>query len=346
MIGYIALFLFLFLFLFTVIRNKNKQLFFVFVAIFLFSAFRYGLGYDFYAYEGIATNLLGITRMEPIPSFFLIIANKTDPQVFFILTSLFISIFYYIGIKAISNDYSISVMTYVCLPFLFLDQLGIVRQAMATSVVFCAMCKFHDKKVMQLILIILASLCHKSAIIGLLILIPWEKISFRIIIVYYIASFFVGALLVDYLLALFSNSVFFLGDGFTHYIEDIDASEGSKIKFLWYILSALILFSYRNLFKYDNNIKYIVNLFIVGSGIFNLFIIQSSLSKRMGIFFMSLIIVFMPQLIKHLRLPKPLFYTICIILFSLLVYVGSSNKRLEDPPGYSVTYPYRTFFSK
>ncbi|WP_455961537.1 EpsG family protein [Bacteroides bouchesdurhonensis] len=343
MLGYIILFLAIVVCT-TCIKNINKRTISLFFVVTIFSAIRHGIGYDFYAYEMIAKNLIGIERMELIPAYLLEFANKTHPQVFFVTSSVFISTFYCLGILSLKKeDQFTSFLTYLCFPFLFIDQLGIIRQGMATAVVFYAICRFIDNKKIFILLVALAYLCHRSSVFALFLLVPWNKMSHRILFVIYVASFIIGEYIIGFLFDLFLGSSNFISDGFYHYMEDKESSEGTKIRFIWMTLAVITLIKYKRLVTYDNNMLHFVNIFIIGACVYNIFLIDDSIAKRLSMFFMCSIVTIMPSLIKALRIPRQIYYSVCLILFVLLVYFGSNNKRDEDQSGYYVTYPYRTF---
>ena len=318
----------------------------MFIAIAIFSSIRYGIGYDYYSYLEECSGLKHNENNELIPYLMQELSKETIPFLFFFLSSFFISYFYYLGIKKAGVDYLLCTMFYIAFPFLFMNQLGIIRQGMATSLVFCAIALRHSKLSIRIALLITAFFCHQSAIVGFLILLPFEKFSRKFLWVLF-ALGFISATIIVPVIQMFVGFGFLGEEGTrkaTSYLSEEGLSEGQLMKYLIYIIAIIILANYSKLVKFNKENKYYIGLIIFGVAIYALFSFNISLGKRLGMFFFSPAIFVVPQLFKIMRIPKTVYLMICIILFSLTIYVGSGNHRDEDPPGCSVTYPYRTIF--
>ena len=336
------------LFALSYMENKERMLKLMFLIIIIFSAFRYGIGYDYYSYLTKATSLnVSIDDMELIPRLMLLLSRETIPFLFFFLSSIFISFFYYKGIKCYGINYLPSVIFYVCFPFLFMDQLGIIRQGMAASVVFYAIMLGDDKRILKILLILLAVLCHGSAIAGFLIFIPWEKFTNKQLWPMFAVSFFVGTVVVA--LVFYLLTVVSLGDTISAraegYFSEISKGEGNLLQFLIYAIAILCLMYYNQLVEVDPRNSYFIGLVVLGASLYALFSFNDSLAKRFCMFFFSTSIIVVPHIVLVMRIPSRIYYSLCILLFSMLIYVGSHNYREQDQAGYSVTYPYRTIFS-
>ncbi len=344
MIGYVIFWLLLISA--NLIKNKQNKLVILFVTITIFSAIRYGIGYDYYSYLAESFGVKDNSSIELIPRIIEDWSSKTFPFLFFVITSIFISFFYYLGIRHSGRDYLLEVLFYVSFPFLFMNQLGVVRQAMATSLVFCAIMLRDSKLYWRIFLVIIAFFCHQSAIVAFLIFIPFEKISNKALWGLLIIGFFLATVLIPVIQTIVGYG--FMGELGTqkalNYLSEEGVSEGKFVKYLVYFIGFAVLANYTRLTKYDNNNAYYIGLIILGVSLYALFSFNISLGKRLGMFFFSPAIITVPQLVKSLRIPRAVYIVICILLFSLTIYVGSGNHRDEDPPGYSVTYPYRTIF--
>lgn len=318
----------------------------MFIVITIISGLRYGIGYDYYAYLESASGLRSFENVEPIPYVLLELSNETIPFLFFFLSSIFISFFYALGIHRGGSDYYMETFFYVCFPFLFLNQLGIIRQGMATAVILLAITMHKDKLYKRLILIILAYLCHQSALVCLLILFPWEKVSVKTLW----ALLFLGFISSFVLIPIITNIVAtgFLGDTGTgkamNYLGEEGHSEGQLLQYLVYLIGIAVLLLYHKLVKLNRENAYYISLIILGVSFFALFSFNISLSKRFCMLFFSPAIFVVPQIVKVLRIPRSIYLFVCILLFSLTIYVGSSQVRDGDSHGSSVTYPYRTIF--
>ena len=74
------------LFALSYMENKERMLKLMFLIIIIFSAFRYGIGYDYYSYLTKATSLnVSIDDMELIPRLMLLLSRETIPFLFFFL---------------------------------------------------------------------------------------------------------------------------------------------------------------------------------------------------------------------------------------------------------------------
>lgn len=348
MIGYIVFFGSLFLIQIQ-IKSESKKLILFFLIVTLFSAIRYGIGYDYFSY--LECCFPGSNRgelFEPIPRFFVHLSQEIFPFLFFILSSIFISFFYFLAIRNEGQDHYLEVLFYICFPFLFFNQLGIVRQAMASSVIFYAITLKSDNRlgvVVKLLLILLAWECHHSAIVSLLILFPWQRVSPKYLWAMFLASFFLGVTMTEYA-NQFALSGFLDEDTSERalkYLNREGQTEGNIIKYLIYLIALFSLLFYKKLVRFNKRNAYYVGLLVVGASFFALFDYNVSLAKRFCMFFFSTAIFIVPQIFKIQKVPNYLYVSICILLFSVNIYVSSSNVRFEDREGESVSFPYRTY---
>lgn len=344
MLGY-SVFIILLLLGASIKKDKNRLLY-LFLLITIFSSIRYGIGYDYYSYLAESSGIKNNSSTELIPRIIEDWSSKTFPFLFFVITSIFISFFYYLGIRHSGRDYLLEILFYVSFPFLFMNQLGVVKQGMATSLVFYAIVLRDSKLYVRFLLLLVAYFCHQSAIIAFLIFIPFEKISNKALWGVLALGFFSAAIVIP--IIEMTVGIGFLGDLGTdkalNYLNNESSGEGGLIKYLIFFIGFLVLINYKKLVKFDNNNAYYIGLIILGVSLYALFSFNISLGKRLGMFFFTPAIFVIPQLVKILKIHRYVYIAICIILFSLTIYVGSGNTRDEDRPGQSVTYPYRTIF--
>lgn len=341
--GYVLLFLSILLT--RIIKNDKQRLVACFVIITVFSGIRYGIGYDYYGY--LETCIIDSSvKWEPIPSLFVEASKATVPFLFFILSSIFISFFYWWGIEKSNSDYMVELFFYLSFPFLFLDQLGIIRQGMATAAVFCAISSHNESILKRILLIAIAFFCHRSALIAVLILLPWNKLPPRYLWIMFISCFIFGSILVPLIgailnLGFLDESMQSKGVG---YLESVRKDEGRYIRLLIYLITIVSLTQYKRMVKINISNGYFLGLLVLGASLCALFSFNSTLSKRTCLFFFSSSILLIPYLRQLLRINRSIYYFLCIMLFSLTIFIGSRNTRFEDDPGCSVTYPYRTIF--
>lgn len=352
MLGYILFFV-LIAWCLTV-KRQERALILAFVIITLFSALRYGIGYDFYSYlvSCMPYSYIG-ERFEYIPRQIVILSQATTPYLFFVLTSFFISAFYYLGIRKGGRDYRFEMLWYLGFPFLFFNQLGVIRQGMATSVIFFAITMWRTNSrnwklfLIEFLLIVVAILCHQSAYVAFFILIPWEKISKAHLWVMFIGSFFIGSV------APIIGDVVTMGfldeeasESALRYLNKDAHGEGKMIKWLIYFVGVMALYFYDRLAKLDKKNKYYIGVLIMGVSLFALFSYNSSISKRLCMFYFTASIFIVPELAKQIRMSKNVYVSLCALLFVLQIYISSSNTRPQDEPGCSVSYPYRTWVER
>ncbi len=327
----------------------------MFMGVTAFSAFRYGIGYDYYAYlDCCKPGSFRGNYFEPIPFSLVKFSQKTSPYYFFIITSVFISYFYFKGIRNIGRNYMEATMFYLCFPFFFFNQLSIVRQGLATSVIFFALTLESKYKNMflsygfRIILILLAAQCHRSAYIGFLLLLPWGKVPAKVLWIIFVTSFFLGSLIISISLQVLDSGVLERQSTISAYayIKNESQIEGKMIRYLIYVITFVILLLYKKLVKMDKRNAYYIGLVVLGCSIYTLFAFNISLSKRLSMFFFTSSIIVVPQLLPLLKVKKAVYYGLCIALFTLQVYISSHNMRPEDRLGFSVSYPYRTFFDR
>lgn len=329
------------------IKDKGRKVFAFFFIVTIFSGLRYGIGYDYYSY--LDACMWGSSRYdvwEPIPRYFALFSQTTTPFLFFFLSSIFISLFYCLGINRAGKYYLEEVLFYISFPFLFMNQLGIIRQGMATAVVFYALTLDNSAILKRLVLIMIAYFCQVSSFVAILIIIPWNKISNSVLWIMLIGSLIVGSAITPFMADYINLD--FLGDDVSQrasgYINTQSNSEGGLISYLVYFIAVIALINYKKLVELDCKNAYYVACVVFGTSLFAIFSFNISIAKRLCMFFFTPSILIIPQLTHLLKVPKVLSVTIYIILLSLTIYVGSGNHRYDDPPGYSVTYPYRTIF--
>lgn len=157
--------------IFAISGKKNKYLQrFAFVVLFLFAALRFMYGNDYYNYyrwfnhihaggeSGFKTEVLYNLMNQILPSFPMLVA----------LSSAFlILVVYWLITKNLPTNYSwIGICIFIISPALFLMNLSALRQSIATCFFIIAInCACKKKYLRYLVLVIVAALFHKSAIL-------------------------------------------------------------------------------------------------------------------------------------------------------------------------------------
>lgn len=164
---------------FSLSENKLLQLypkrilyFLAFIPLYIISAFRYGVGVDFYSYTWIF-NALNVTGEETHVEIGYIWLNKligffsTNPAWLFIVTTSIILYFFAKAIYENSNNLTLSLFLFVTLGYFFYSMISI-RHFMALAIYFYAQ-KYMKKQqfIPFLMLILIASSFHKIALIAI-----------------------------------------------------------------------------------------------------------------------------------------------------------------------------------
>ena len=355
MLGYILLFVGLFVCRYGLIGAK-RQIIGAMVVITLFSALRYGIGYDYYTYlDAVSTaNIDGFeaSRFEFVPRQIAIFSANTNPYLFFVITSVFISVFTCVSIlRAEDKMRWPAFVFYLCFPLCYMYGLATVRQAMATSVILCAITVFNGRRLWQIALITLAILCHITSIVAIIILLPLEKLKRWHLLAIFVLSFFSGELLpvfVSSFDSLLSDFAFFVK--FTTHMDNAStANDMQKIRFLIYIIAFICILCYNShVFPKleKEKFKYFISLVCIGASFFALFWnIDGSMSKRFCMFFFSSAMFVLPYIIfNYYKISRAVYYVSLFILLLLLIAIGANDhSRDGDTINTSATYPYRSY---
>ena len=341
MIGYLIFFIFVFL-IDNLKLPLEKKYISAFVVISVFSGIRYGIGYDyFYYYMMIITP--GLPSSEPIPQLFLDLARVTHYSVFYILSSIFINFFYIIGLYAHRVPFS-AIYFYIGFPSLLFTSFSTIRQHMAFSVIFFLICLNRPNLFKKILIICVAFMCHRSSIITLLLLLPYDRVLNKNSLAFLaLISFFIGEVLTNFLLTIASdNPIISL---FQFYLED-SPDTGFYKKLIIYILVVMIIIKYQQLINNGVEKKYL-NLTILGGILFSLFSVNSHVAERFCMFFFSSIMVYLNNFLKVIKFPINIYKFLCVIMFAMSVYVAHELSSHVGPwRDYrkSIAYPYGTIF--
>lgn len=192
--------------------GTQKKVFFSLALLVIIATIRYDVGYDymnyynFVAYNASYKETINL-NFALIPKMILQIAVFfKQPWLFFFISEMLIVIFIYLGVKDQEIDINSAIIVYTSL--FYVESLSIVRQALAVSAVFWSFKYVREKKLICfLMVILLAVLCHESALIGLCIYFIYNYFSLKallsLIAVYFLLQWFIQS----YFLDLFSQFI-------------------------------------------------------------------------------------------------------------------------------------------
>lgn len=307
----------------------------------LFSGLRYGIGYDYFMYYQFIDKLT--IEREMIPMLFMEIAHYTHFSFFFIASSFFITFFFIFGFINRNLPYS-TIYYYIGFPLFFFASFSIIRQCMAYAVIFYLMCNFTKYGLKQKIfLIFFAFLCHRSALIAVILLIPTNLFSKKILFIMFISSI-IGTEFFIKKIMLMNTDVGLLMQ-LQGFIE-AEYQGGNFKKLIVYTITVILLLLYNKICKRKELENYVI-WSIIGGCLYAIFSISGHIAERFCTFFFTSTLVLIIPLLKLLKTNKLIYITSCIILFSLSVYTGHKTS-MEDGnwTSYrkSLYYPYMTIF--
>lgn len=330
--------------------DMKKRLFYCFLATFVFAAIRYGIGWDYYGYMHAAQHDVDDVRLdhnEPLARVIIDIAFNTHYQVFFVI-STFITLFpVYYASKELSNNPILSYLIFFFFPIYYLESLSIVRNAMAYSVFLLSfVCWNKEKKLLSVVIMAVAVLLHKSAIVGFL-LFPLCIIKNKRDI--HLALFILSFLLTPIVMRVVGSysSVIPLLMNIENYAEKARDGGGT----MTYILNFLCVFHliiWNKLSPLNKNNHIYLGAFSVGVFFWNIFLhVDSTLSLRFSSFFMIFIIFLVPQYkyafhVKYRKMISQLSLSFFILVFIAYFYINI-NGYMQNRERMS-NLPYQTIF--
>lgn len=339
-------------------RGKNKRYFwFCVVAITAFSAFRYGVGWDYFNYcNAIRANDWQVERMEPLMRWLATYSNRINsPHFFIFVTSVATVLLYAVVIYKKSLNPTVSLLVFLCLPFLFLSGISIVRFALAVAIVFYASL-YYKKPIIYVALVIAAFMTHRGAILGLLV---WPflgpiRVSLRwnwiICIIGLLVSFMpsIMAPIFSGFINLFTG-VEFLDESVgaaNRYLEVVSGSGFTRLPYVYAIINLVNLFSYKELTRRNPNtdVNSLITLYNVGTSIMLFLSFDSVFASRLGQLFMVNIVLLVPYYLT-LR-SKNTFWGVILVVVALFFLQLLIPGYHDDFIGrWNCFLPYKTIFS-
>lgn len=333
--GYLIFFIILFL-INNLHCSQEKKVTFATLLIVIFTGIRYNIGFDYLNYWGDIE--FEHYAMEPLSGLLQMIGHETSPAVFFFLTSL---LMYPIMIKAFTRnsiDPMESVLFFVCFQSFYICSLSTIRQALAWAFVWWLIF-LERKSVFKIItLSIIAACFHSSGMAGLLLLFPWKKLSETKMLILFAISVF-GSYMIAYIVSMISSdAMIFLR--FARYLED-ESVGATKMKYLIWFIYVVVILNYKRLVKIDTTYHYYIAIATLGVCLYNATIFSPHVSDRLMAMFWSTVICMMPALRKVMRVPKPIFTIICVMLFAYSINLAATSSKLSGDKQ-NTYYPYRT----
>lgn len=323
------------------VRTKNNKLFLLIIlyaTILSFLAFRYYVGWDYYAYDRaiLGDSYYAVVKKQEFLSYALVgLSQRTGSSFLFFLVNALVSIsFVFLTVKDNSQNLWASLIIFVCFPLFYLNSFSVVRFFTALSISFFAFTFIKKKKILPYFLfVILASGFHLTALICL----PFyffSKIKTKTYVYLIIA---VVLIIFKYLFFQLIDAYF---PQYISYLSETESQEGTKAIFFFVVLLVVffVLIHYRKDFYQENYRAF--NLFYFGVLLYIMFLRQGTLGHRLSLFGTIYSVFLIPNAISFSkRIDKRLLYSavfvFCVSAFVYTILVGSE------------TYlPYKTIWSK
>ncbi|TCB46542.1 EpsG family protein [Acinetobacter terrestris] len=268
MLPYLLLLSFIMFWIFLEKKSLNRDAFWVpFFALVLFASFRnYLVGTDTGSYTSDFRNSLDsnyyIFRQDleygyQLLDYFLLKFTHNYFWLFFISSILVVGSYLYIFRKK-SEDYLLSVLIFVSFGF-YLFYFNGLRQGIAMAIVALATPHLINKNFLKYVLIILlASYFHKTALIMLLfyfIIHLKFKMEFKALAVF-LGSFLISSSVVEYLAST--------NEKYSGYAEISEVKGGYLTLFFYFSISLFIYICYKKYNIKDNNYYVLMQLHIYG----------------------------------------------------------------------------------
>lgn len=319
-----------------------------FVSMVLVAGLRYEVGTDYLNYKDMFYILqresIFKSNIEPIFVVICKILNIVTSNYVWLFITVAVFIYYFLYKICISKThyYEMSIFLFIAFGF-YTSTFNGMRQWMACIVGLYALTsiKTHTKKKTWL-LILLAILCHKTAVI----LIPTyffvyknrSDISRIIIMMMGTILYFIPDLIMKFM--KFTIGTIPMFSKYNRYVENYDIHQGSAFVFPIFCLIVYVLyFLYKKRLKHiDLNLDVYLNILALGYCFSTMG--QKLMSfDRIQLFFVPIIIILIPQLTYCMKKrDKQFFYPVCIIM-GIVFLIYSLSQNGGNP------LPYRSVFS-
>lgn len=305
------------------------------LSILLFSAIRSDVGFDYSTYHDWATSGLDLVsdrRIEPFSKYLLYLSQYTGyPLFFFLITSAIIILTFSLFFLSASSSPSLSLLTFFCMPHMFLLSMGLVRQYTAIAITCYAIYYFLAKPLRYYLLITIASLFHYSSLILIFLPLVRRPLIQRHSLLFYLSVFSLFLALVSILLPVFLNHF-----GLYSLYLSFENTHG-KTMILFYIIAACLVIPLQ--YRSSSSHPFTANLSILGSFlIFNLGLINPVFA-RLSSYFIPFFALSIPEALtcfKHRRLTL----TITVILLGLVLLAQLLISSSDDILGPYLPYKH------
>lgn len=313
-------------------HEKKKFSYSIIVAIiiiFSFSAFRYDVGWDYKAYYNtieynVITNI--VSNGEYANIFLIDFTRYTGFTFFYFIITSFLCIFFISKtIRSYSENYWLSLILFICFPLFFLNSLSVIRLFSALALTFYGF-KYIEKKqfTKYLIMVIFASMFHKSAMIALIFYFA-NKIKFKNfkLLLFLISLPIIGNFINDFVIRYLPK--------YAVYTQETTIQEGTKAIIIFIIIGIIAMMLNKKITDNDRIANLYYNIYFMGLGIYLMFFNQGTMGHRLSLYGTIYMILLLPKMVSLIENKKEriciiaFIYMLSIIMFFYTVYVGAET---------------------
>lgn len=327
-------------------KNKKYTAILLLSILTFFSAFRYGIGVDYFSYETLYYS--DFTYKEPFFDFVISILRSVgfSSQMMFFVYACLTSFCYWQAITSYfskAQHYLLSVMLYAVIDTLWLFSMNGMRQGLSVVLIFWAVSFLFKKQFKKFILLwIFAVLGHYAAIITL-IMIAFYKINIRkpIHIIIMIFGFFLGTYvnLGDALIPIlyWCNDVFGIGIKYVNYLtlltqDSIVREGGTGLGIIFTVIISILIILFLDKKIELNN--FICNMLTVAIVIKSFFWFSEAFIRLRGFFEIFLVLGIVVGL-ERFSIKHRVYLALVLILIYSIMELNYLNGLSKD---YEITY--------
>lgn len=333
------------------LKNKKTNAFKVlFWGALIFAAIRYGIGYDYYAYNSVVEGReadYALERWEPLSQYlarFSIYVGSS--QSFFVLTSILSLMPIYFITKRLSITPVFSLGIYLLFPMFFLEAIGVIRNGIAYSISLMILYfLFMGKKVYAILFYIIAIGFHMSSIITLL-LFPFFYFCHNKNInrLFYIASLVCSGLIIPIITTYFSSGE--LGLLFLNKLDN-ESNGGALMTILVNLIGVINLLNWDKISLFSKSNAIYVTYINIGVCLWNLFLpISQTTALRFSTFFLLYIVLLLPTfpIVFSYKVSRKMIMFFLLMLFASSFFLPLKSRFVDNEKGHMANIPYQVFF--
>ena len=298
----------------------NIGFFILIFSLFLFTAIRHMVGWDYiHYYEVVLYNIDNniVMRDEALTIAVVEVSRYfKSPLMYFTINAFILYFFLYNFIKRFSVDRWLSILLFITFPLFFLNSLSVVRIFTAIAIVLFAYNFLVKRKFLHyIVIVIIASMFHKSALFALtFILFSSLEISGLV----WFVALAISPLLAKYIIPFASS---YISLAYLVYLEPTDITEGTKALYFFVFLAFLMILFKKKIIKENYSYLVMYNIYMFGVCFYLVFIDFGTIGHRLSLYSTILSIILLPAALSIIKgnkvkvLIKLFFYILMLVIY-------------------------------